>query len=144
MLNLWADLSAAMLSDRPKPDNGRVGALLCIAVSTSPACTRPQSVCLSNPVPPRIWITAGRRKRRGVCKSAVYHRAMGLFRSRARKKREKAAAELLEEQTRTAKAQTQVAPREATAEERPNPDQPGWGRAIGQEIGKARERRRPS
>ena len=66
---------------------------------------------------------------------------MGLFRSRARKKREKAAAELLTEQTRTAKAQAQVARREVTAEERPNPDQPGWGRAIGQEIGKAREDR---
>jgi hypothetical protein len=66
---------------------------------------------------------------------------MGLFRTRARKKREKAAAELLKEQTRTAKAQAQVARREVTAEERPNPDQPGWGWAIGQEIGKAREDR---
>jgi len=66
---------------------------------------------------------------------------MGLFRSRARKKREKAAAELLTEQTRTAKAQAQVARRTVTAEERPNPDQPGWGLAIGQEIGKAREDR---
>jgi hypothetical protein len=66
---------------------------------------------------------------------------MGLFRSRARKKREKAAAELLKEQTRTGKAQAQVARREVTAEERPNPDQPGWGRAIGQQIGKAREGR---
>jgi hypothetical protein len=66
---------------------------------------------------------------------------MGLFRSRARKKREKAAAELLKEQTRAATAQAQVARREVTAEERPNPDQPGWGRAIGQEIGKAREDR---
>ncbi len=66
---------------------------------------------------------------------------MGLFRTRARKKREKAAAELFKEQTTTAKAQAQVARREVTAEERPNPDQPGWGRAIGQEIGKAREDR---
>jgi hypothetical protein len=66
---------------------------------------------------------------------------MGLFRSRARKKREQAAAELLKEQTRTVKAQAQVARREVTAEERPNPDQPGWGRAIGQQIGKAREDR---
>jgi hypothetical protein len=66
---------------------------------------------------------------------------MGLFRSRARKRREKAAAELLKEQTRTAEAQAQVARREATAEERPNPDQPGWGQAIGQEIAKTRERR---
>jgi hypothetical protein len=66
---------------------------------------------------------------------------MGLFRSRARKKREKAAAELLKEQTRTANAQAQVARRKVTAEERPNPDQPGWGLAIGQEIGRAREDR---
>ena len=66
---------------------------------------------------------------------------MGLFRTRARKNREKAAAELLKEQTRTARAQAQVARREVTAEERPNPDQPGWGQAIGQEIGKAREDR---
>jgi hypothetical protein len=63
---------------------------------------------------------------------------MGLFRSRARKKREKAAAELLKEQTRTVKAQREVARREVTAEARPNPDKPGWGQAIGQEIGKAR------
>ena len=66
---------------------------------------------------------------------------MGLFRSRARKNREKAAAELLKERTRTAKAQAEVARREVTAEKRPNPDQPGWGRTIGQEIGKAREDR---
>ncbi len=65
---------------------------------------------------------------------------MGLFRSRAKKNREKA-ADLLEEQTRTAKAQFEVARRQVTAEARPNPDQPGWGRTIGQEIGKAREDR---
>jgi hypothetical protein len=67
--------------------------------------------------------------------------AMGLFRRRAKKDRGKAAAELLKEQSRTAKAQTEVAPREATAEARPNPDQPGWGETIGQQIGKAREER---
>ena len=66
---------------------------------------------------------------------------MGLFRSRARQKREKAAAKLLEEQIRAAKAQADVARRKVTAEARPNPDQPGWGRAIGQAIGKAREDR---
>jgi len=66
---------------------------------------------------------------------------MGLFRSRARKKREKAAAELLTEQARAVKAERQIARREVTAEERPNPDQPGWGLTIGQEIGKARENR---
>lgn len=63
---------------------------------------------------------------------------MGLFRSRAKKNRGKA-ADLLEDQTRTAKAQFEVARRQVTAEARPNPDRPGWGRAIGQEIGKARE-----
>jgi hypothetical protein len=67
----------------------------------------------------------------------AYNNTMGLFR-RARKNREKAAAELLREQTRTVKAHGEVAPREVTAEARPNPDQPGWGQAIGQEIGKAR------
>jgi hypothetical protein len=66
---------------------------------------------------------------------------MGLFRRRAKKDRGKAAAEPLKEQSRTAKAQTEVAPREATAEARPDPDQPGWGETIGQQIGKAREER---
>jgi hypothetical protein len=67
---------------------------------------------------------------------------MGLFRSRARKNREKAAAaELLTEQTRTVAASAETARREVTAEARPNPDQPGWGRTIGQAIGKAREDR---
>jgi hypothetical protein len=66
---------------------------------------------------------------------------MGLFRSRARKNREKAAAERLEEQTSTVNAQAEVARREVTAEARPNPDQPGWGRTIGYEIGRAREDR---
>jgi hypothetical protein len=65
---------------------------------------------------------------------------MGLFRSRARKNREKAAAaELLPEQTRTVAAPPETARREVIAEARPNPDQPGWGRTIGQAIGKARE-----
>lgn len=71
----------------------------------------------------------------------VYDRAMGLFRGRARQKREKAAAKLLEEQIRAAKAQADVARREVTAEARPNPDQPGWGRITGQAIGNAREDR---
>jgi hypothetical protein len=65
---------------------------------------------------------------------------MGLFR-RAKKKREKAVAELPGEPARTAKAQAEVARREVTAEARPNPDEPGWGQAIGQQIGKAREER---
>jgi len=55
---------------------------------------------------------------------------MGLFRSRAGKNREKAAAGHPHEQTRTVKAQPEVAPREVKREARPNPDQPGWGRAI--------------
>jgi hypothetical protein len=65
---------------------------------------------------------------------------MGFFRRRAKKDRGQA-AELLKEQSRTAKAQTEVAPREATAEARPDPDQPGWGETIGQQIGLAREER---
>jgi hypothetical protein len=77
---------------------------------------------------------------RDVCEPAVYDRAMGLFRFRGRKNREKA-AEHLEEQTPIATAQPDVPRREVTAEERPNPDRPGWGRTIGQEIGKAREDR---
>jgi hypothetical protein len=63
---------------------------------------------------------------------------MGLFRSRARKNREKAADGLLEEQTSTVTAQAEVSRREVTAESRPDPDRPGWGRTIGLEIGKAR------
>jgi hypothetical protein len=65
---------------------------------------------------------------------------MGLFRSKGRKKRGKAATALLTEQTTPPEAQAEVARREVSAEERPNPDQPGWGRAIGQEIGRAREK----
>ena len=64
---------------------------------------------------------------------------MGLFHRRAKKNREKAAAELLKEQATTAKAQTEVAPREAASEARPDPDQPGWGETIGQQIGKTRK-----
>ena len=74
---------------------------------------------------------------REVRKSAAYDHAMGLFRSavglfrgRAGKNREKAAADLHEEQTRTVKAQPEVAPREVKREARPNPDEPGWGRSI--------------
>ena len=72
---------------------------------------------------------------------AVYDRAMGLFRSRAKKNRENAAAELRQEQTRTATPDADVAHRAVTAEARPNPDRPGWGRTLGQEIGRAREDR---
>jgi hypothetical protein len=72
---------------------------------------------------------------------AVYNDAMGLFHRRAKKNREKAAAELLKEKSTTAKAQTEAAPREAAGEARPDPDRPGWGEAIGQQIGKTREER---
>jgi hypothetical protein len=71
----------------------------------------------------------------------VYDRAMGLFRSRASKKREKAAAKPLAEQTRAAAVPAEMARQEVIAEARPNPDQPGWGRTLGQAIGKAREDR---
>ena len=74
---------------------------------------------------------------REVRKSAAYYHAMGLFRSamdlfrsRAGKNREEAAAEPPDEQTRTVKAQTAVGPREVKREARPNPDEPGWGRTI--------------
>ena len=74
---------------------------------------------------------------REVRKSAAYDPAMGLFRSvmglfrgRAGKDRETAAAGLPDEQTRTVKAQPQVAAREVKREARPDPDKPGWGRNI--------------
>jgi len=71
----------------------------------------------------------------------LFRSAMGLFRGRAGKNREKMAAELPEEQAKTVKAQPEVAPREVKYEARPNPDKPGWGLTIGQEIRKAREDR---
>ena len=60
----------------------------------------------------------------------LFRSATGLFRSRAGKNREKAAAELPGEQTRTVKVQPEVVPREVKREARPNPDEPGWGRTI--------------
>jgi hypothetical protein len=60
----------------------------------------------------------------------IFRSIMGLFRGRAAKDREKAAAELLNEQSRTVKAQPVVAPREVRREARPDPNMPGWGRAI--------------
>jgi hypothetical protein len=56
---------------------------------------------------------------------------MGLFRGKAGKDREKAAAELVKEQARTVNAQPVVTRREVKREARPDPDKPGWGRAIG-------------
>ena len=60
----------------------------------------------------------------------LFRSAMGLFRSRAGDNREKAAAELLSEQTTTVKAQPVVVPREVKREARPDPDKPGWGRSV--------------
>ena len=71
----------------------------------------------------------------------LFRSAMGLFRSRTGTNREKAAAELPREQTRTVKAQPEVARREVKYEARPDPDKPGWGRTIDLEIGKARRDR---
>jgi hypothetical protein len=61
----------------------------------------------------------------GLFRSAMglFRSAMGLFRGRAGKDREQAAAELPSEQGRTVK--------EVKREARPDPDKPGWGRAIG-------------
>jgi hypothetical protein len=71
---------------------------------------------------------------------------MGLFRNRARKKREQAAPGLVEQRTRTvetrpevtrrevaAETRPEVTRREVAAETRPDPDQPGWGRTLGQQ-----------
>jgi hypothetical protein len=74
---------------------------------------------------------------REVCGPAPYDPAMGLFRSamglfrgRAGKDRETAAAGLLNEQSRTVESQPVAAPREVRREARPDPNMPGWGRAI--------------
>ena len=72
-------------------------------------------------------------------KFAVYDHTMGLFRRRSKNNREKAAAGLLKEETTTAERPAEAARTQVTAEARPNPDQPGWGRIIGQEIGRSRE-----
>jgi len=70
----------------------------------------------------------------------LFRNLTGLFRSKT-EKNSVAAAELPQEQTRTVKAQPEGARREAKYEARPDPDKPGWGRAFGQEMGKAREDR---
>ena len=61
---------------------------------------------------------------------SLFRNAMGLFRGRGGKNREKAAAELPNEPAETVKAQPVIAPREVKREARPNPDEPGWGRTI--------------
>jgi hypothetical protein len=71
----------------------------------------------------------------------LFRSAAGLFRGRARKDREEAAAELRKEQAGTVEAPAEVARGEVKFEARPNPDNPGWGRTVGQEIGKARQDR---
>ena len=71
----------------------------------------------------------------------LFRSAVGIFRGRTRKDREEAAAELPKEQAETVKAPAEVARGEVKFEARPNPDNPGWGRTVGQEIGKAREDR---
>ena len=60
----------------------------------------------------------------------LFRSAMGLFRGRAGRNREMAAAEPPNEPAMTVKAQSEVAPREVKREARPNPDEPGWGRTI--------------
>ena len=60
----------------------------------------------------------------------LFRSALGLFRSRAGNNREKAPAEFPHEQTKTVKTQPVVVPREVKRESRPDPDKPGWGRAI--------------
>lgn len=96
-----------------------------------------------------------------------FRSAMGFFRGGARKHRDERAAELLKEQAGAVTAQPAVAGqgmmreevaaglldqqaatvttqlaaagREVKREARPNPNKPGWGLSIGQEVGKPRE-----
>jgi hypothetical protein len=53
--------------------------------------------------------------------------------------REAAAAGLLDQQAATVTTQLAAASREVKREARPNPNKPGWGLSIGQEVGKAGE-----
>jgi hypothetical protein len=57
---------------------------------------------------------------------------MGLFRGKAGQDREKAAAELVTEQPSTVQGQPAAAAArpEVKREARPDPNKPGWGRAI--------------
>jgi hypothetical protein len=64
---------------------------------------------------------------------------MRLFHRKASKRRDKAEAQLVQEQTSAANAEPEAARQHRLAEARPDPDQPGWGRTIGQAISKARE-----
>ena len=69
----------------------------------------------------------------------VYYHAMRLFRRRASKRPDKAEVQLVQEPTSAAKAGAETARQHRAAEARPDPDQPGWGRTIGQAISKPRE-----
>ena len=60
----------------------------------------------------------------------LFRSARSLFRSGAGRNRDKAAAEVPDEQTMTVEAQPKVAAREVKREARPNPDKPGWGQSI--------------
>ena len=53
--------------------------------------------------------------------------------------REEAAAGLLDQQAATVTTQLAAAGREVKREARPNPNKPGWGLSIGQEVGKPRK-----
>jgi hypothetical protein len=53
--------------------------------------------------------------------------------------REEGAAGLLDQQAATVTTQVAAAGREVKREARPNPNKPGWGLSIGQEVSKARE-----
>lgn len=66
---------------------------------------------------------------------------MGLFGRWAKKKREKAATEPTAQATTATVPQAEPVRREVTPKARVNPDQPGWGRTLGQEMAKAREQR---
>jgi hypothetical protein len=54
-------------------------------------------------------------------------------------KREEGAAGLLDQQAATVTTKLAAAGREVKREARPNPNKPGWGLSVGQEIGKGRE-----
>ena len=68
-----------------------------------------------------------------------FRSAIEFFRGGARKHRDEGAAELLDQQAATVTAQPAVAGREVKREARPNPNKPGWGLSIGQEVGKGRD-----
>lgn len=69
---------------------------------------------------------------------SLFRSVAALFRGKVGKDGEKAAAGLLKEQARTVKAQPEGAHREVNREARPDPNKPGWGLTICQEISEAR------